>query len=191
MAWPSRGAEVGIDLVAEDHEAHLWAIQAKAYDPAAWITKRDVDTFLSESARSQFSFRLLIATTDRIGRTAKRTIEAQEKQASVLLLSDLEAAELDWPGSPSDLRARRGIAGTVDGGAVLTPGFETGTDGPAPGALDSALLGGPPGRQSVDRAVHGRGDTATSPINWASSWRTAWNRLNGRPTGAAWRCNRR
>ena len=29
---------------------------------------------------------------------------------------------------------------------MLTPGFETGTDGPAPGALDSALLGGPPQR---------------------------------------------
>ena len=38
------------------------------------------------------------------------------------------------------------MAGTVDGGAVLTPGFETGTDGPAPGALDNALLGGPPQR---------------------------------------------
>ena len=29
---------------------------------------------------------------------------------------------------------------------MLTPGSETGTDGPAPGALDSALLGGPPQR---------------------------------------------
>ena len=29
---------------------------------------------------------------------------------------------------------------------MLTPGFETGTDGPAPGALDNALLGGPPQR---------------------------------------------
>ena len=29
---------------------------------------------------------------------------------------------------------------------MLTPGFETGTDGPAPGALDGALLGGPPQR---------------------------------------------
>ena len=35
----------------------------------------------------EFSFRLLIATTDRIGRTAKRTIEAQEKQASFLVLA--------------------------------------------------------------------------------------------------------
>ena len=79
---------------------HLWAIQAKAYDAATWITKRDVDTFLAESGRSEFSFRLLIATTNLIGRTAKRTIDAQEKQASVLLLGDLEAAEVDWPASP-------------------------------------------------------------------------------------------
>jgi len=66
-----------------------------------------VDTFLAESGRSEFSFRLLIATTNLIGRIAKRTIEAQEKQASVLLLGDLKAAEVDWPGSPSDLRPRR------------------------------------------------------------------------------------
>ena len=106
--WPGRwGADAGIDLVAEDRHGHLWAIQAKAYDAATWITKRDVDTFLAESGRSAFSFRVLIATTDLVGRTAKRTIEGQEKQASILLLGDLEAAEVDWPSSPSDLRPRR------------------------------------------------------------------------------------
>jgi len=106
--WPGRwGADAGIDLVAEDHHGHLWAIQAKAYDAAYRITKRDVDTFLAESGRPMFSFRLLIATTDLIGQTAKRTIEGQEKQASVLLLGDLGAAEVDWPTSPSDLRYRR------------------------------------------------------------------------------------
>ena len=106
--WPGRwGADAGIDLLAEDYGGHHWAIQAKAYDEASSITKRDVDTFLAESGRSEFSFRLLIATTNLIGRTAKRTIEAQEKQASILLLGDLEAAEVDWPRSPSDLRSRR------------------------------------------------------------------------------------
>ena len=50
--WPGRwGADAGIDLVAEDRHGHLWAIQAKAYDAATWITKRDVDTFLAESGR--------------------------------------------------------------------------------------------------------------------------------------------
>ena len=64
-----------------------------------------MDTFLAESGRLDFSFRLLIATTDLIGRTAKRTIEAQEKQASVLLRGDLEAAEVDWPAYPSVRRS--------------------------------------------------------------------------------------
>jgi predicted helicase len=32
--WPGRwGADAGIDLAAEDRRGHLWAIQAKAYDP--------------------------------------------------------------------------------------------------------------------------------------------------------------
>jgi predicted helicase len=106
--WPGRwGADAGIDLVAEDHRGQLWAIQAKAYDEASWITKRDVDTFLAESGLPEFSFRLLIATTNRIGNTAKRTVEAQEKQASVMLLGGLEAAEVNWPASPSDVRTRR------------------------------------------------------------------------------------
>ncbi len=106
--WPGRwGADAGIDLVAEDNDGRLWAIQAKAYDPAYSVTKADVDTFLSESARSVFAFRLLIATTDRIGRTAEHTLQAQEKPASRLLLTDLRAAQVSWPRSPSDLRSAR------------------------------------------------------------------------------------
>ena len=33
--WTGRwDIDAGIDLVAEDRQGHLWAIQAKAYDPA-------------------------------------------------------------------------------------------------------------------------------------------------------------
>lgn len=107
--WPGRwGADAGIDIVAEDRGGHLWAIQAKAYDEATTVTRRDVDTFLAESGRPDFSFRLLIATTNRIGQTARRTIEGQEKQASLLLLGDLEAAAVDWPASPSQLQLHPG-----------------------------------------------------------------------------------
>jgi predicted helicase len=103
--WPGRwGADAGIDLVAEEKGGRLWAIQAEVYDPSYSVTKADVNTFLSESARSLFTFRLLIATTDRIGRTAERTLQAQEKPASRLLLGDLRAAQVSWPLSPSDLR---------------------------------------------------------------------------------------
>ncbi len=104
--WPGRwGADAGIDLVAEAHDGILWAIQAKAYDPVHTITKADVDTFLSESARPHFAFRLLIATTNRIGTTARRTLDQQEKPAHLLMSADLEWAEIVWPASPNDLRA--------------------------------------------------------------------------------------
>ena len=65
--WTGRwGVDAGIDLVAEDHDGRLWAIQAKAYAPENTITKADVDTFLAESSRAVFSYRLLIATTDKL-----------------------------------------------------------------------------------------------------------------------------
>ena len=105
--WPGRwGADAGIDLVAEGYDGGLWAIQTKAYDPRYSIKKSDVDTFLSESSRALFSFRLLVATTNEIGVTAKRTLGAQEKPGHVLFLADLERAVIEWPRSPDDLVAR-------------------------------------------------------------------------------------
>jgi superfamily II DNA or RNA helicase len=115
--WPGRWypkKEAGIDLVAEHRDGTLWAIQAKAYGPAHWVTKANVDTFLSESNRKDkktghflFSYRLLIATTDHIGTIARNTMNAQAIDVGHLGLTHLEAAEIDWPASPSDLRARR------------------------------------------------------------------------------------
>ncbi len=100
--WPGRwGPDAGIDLVAETHDRRLWAIQAKAYDPAYRITKHDVDTFLSESARPQFHYRLLIATTNLIGKKALRTLQEQEKPAGLQLLSDLRRSAVEWPKKPS------------------------------------------------------------------------------------------
>src|SRR6266581_7319414 len=101
--WPGRwAADAGIDLVAETVAGELWAVQAKAYDPAYRVKKADVDSFLSESARPEFSYRLLIATTDLIGPTARRTLAGQEKPAGLLLRSQLSLAEVAWPASPTD-----------------------------------------------------------------------------------------
>lgn len=106
--WPGAwGRDAGIDLVAEEHGGGLWAIQAKAYDAAYAIKKADVDSFLSESSRPEFSYRLLIATTDRLGPTAKRTLDAQREPVGYRLRSQLALAPLAWPASPDDLRPRR------------------------------------------------------------------------------------
>lgn len=100
--WPGRwGADAGIDLVAEDNQGHLWAIQAKAYDETTRITKRDVDTFLAESGRPEFSFRLLVATTNLIREHRQAHHRFPEKQSSVVLLRGLATRHYGSRGLPS------------------------------------------------------------------------------------------
>ena len=104
--WPGRwGPDTGIDLVAETHTGDLWAIQAKAYDTKYSVTKADIDSFLSESNRPAFAYRLLVATTDRIGANGRRVLQGQEKDVGLLLRGDLAARDVEWPEQVSDLRA--------------------------------------------------------------------------------------
>ena len=97
--WPGRwGADAGIDLVAQATDGTLWAIQAKAYAPDNTVTKHDVDSFLSESARAEFRHRLLIATTSGVSQAATRASTAAEKPVSMLLRHDLDRRDgLAWP----------------------------------------------------------------------------------------------
>jgi superfamily II DNA or RNA helicase len=105
--WPEAwAADAGIDLVAQEIGGALWAVQAKAYGEDYAIRKADVDSFLSESNRPHFSYRLLIATTDRIGPTARRTLDGQTVPVGYLLRSQLELAEVQWPVSFDKLRTR-------------------------------------------------------------------------------------
>ncbi|MGA2915609.1 MAG: Helicase associated domain protein [Sedimentisphaerales bacterium] len=105
--WPGKwGADAGIDLVAKTYDDKLWAIQAKAYDDKYSIKKTDVDTFLSESSREVFAFRLLIATTNLVGLIAERTLRDQEKPVGQILFSDLEKSAVIWPLSPDKLEAK-------------------------------------------------------------------------------------
>ncbi len=95
--WPGNwGRDKGIDLVAETYSGELWAIQAKAYDESYYITKEDIDTFLSESSRKDFSFRLLISTTNNIGPNSREVLLAQEKRVGLCLRDNLELSDLDW-----------------------------------------------------------------------------------------------
>jgi superfamily II DNA or RNA helicase len=103
--WTGRwGGDAGIDLVAEDHDGRLWAIQCKAYAPENTVTKADVDKFLAESSRAVFSYRLLIATTDKRHHVARRTMDDQEKKVGFVGLSDLLTSEVDWHINPLDMR---------------------------------------------------------------------------------------
>ena len=96
--WPERwGSDAGIDLVARTSAGELWAIQAKADHPDRAITKREIDSFLSESNRPEFAYRLLMATTDDIGANARRTIHAQEKPVGLVRRGHFLTEEVQWP----------------------------------------------------------------------------------------------
>jgi predicted helicase len=49
--WTDRWSdtEAGIDLVAEDYDGHLWAVQAKAYREDRAISKRELKLECSSS----------------------------------------------------------------------------------------------------------------------------------------------
>lgn len=103
--WPGNwGRDKGIDLIAETHKGEFWAIQAKCYNKDYYVTKEDVDKFLSESSRAVISYRLLICTTDLIGDNAHEVIAAQEKQVGLCALENLENSSLEWPDSIENLQ---------------------------------------------------------------------------------------
>jgi len=109
LEWPKRWYDVdlGTDLIAEDKEGKIWAIQAKCYAEQTYVTKGAVDSFLSDSAKKQIDHRLLIATTDKIGLNATVTIEGQEKPVHLFLLDRFLDPGVVWPKSFDDLKPLR------------------------------------------------------------------------------------
>lgn len=106
--WPDNwGRDKGIDLIAETYCGKIWAVQTKAYNSDYYVTKEDVDKFLSESSRKKISFRLLIATTNNIGANAIEVIKAQEKPISTILLYQLEDSVLNWPENISKINIKQ------------------------------------------------------------------------------------
>jgi predicted helicase len=58
------GPDCGIDLVFRHKNGETWAVQSKCYDSNYPVTKKDMDTFLSESNRALIHKRLLLTSTD-------------------------------------------------------------------------------------------------------------------------------
>ena len=98
------GKDVGIDLVAKTFAGEYWAVQCKCYAEDKYITKADVDTFLSTSGKTfevdgavqAFAQRLWISTTNKWNSVAELTIRNQTPPVIRLNLIDLEADDVDW-----------------------------------------------------------------------------------------------
>jgi predicted helicase len=105
--WPDRWADqdLGIDLIAKDTEGKIWAIQAKNYNSDYYITKEDIDSFMSESDNAQIDCRMLIATTENIGPNAIKVIDRSTSVRPFfsLKLEALKNLPIQWPRSLDEL----------------------------------------------------------------------------------------
>ncbi len=98
--WPGRwGPDSGIDLIFEHIDGSLWAVQSKFYDSDYSLKKADIDSFLSESSRKEIQHRLLIATTDKLGSKASKTIYDQEKPVVFFGLEAFKNSSVSYPDS--------------------------------------------------------------------------------------------
>ena len=97
--WPHRwGRDKGIDLVAEDFDGKIWAIQAKAYAPQHSSTKHDRGQLIRACGTGKTLIGLRVA-------------EAIKAQRTLLLVPSLISQVLgDWTGD-SLHRADPGVGG--------------------------------------------------------------------------------
>ena len=91
------GSDTGIDLVAAEHQGGYCAIQCKCYAPGTRISKAQLDSFISASARDPFTARIVVDTGDEWGPNAVRTIKDLQPPCRVLRFGDLASQPFNWP----------------------------------------------------------------------------------------------
>ena len=105
------GMDTGIDLVAEENGGGYCAVQCKCYAAGTRISKAQIDSFISASAREPFTTRLVIDTGAEWGTTARKTIENLTPACGLLDYGILSNSAFDWPDldyvQPEDMALRQ------------------------------------------------------------------------------------
>ena len=77
--WPgNRGKrDIGIDLVAEEQDGGVCAIQCKFYGAGERLGREQLDSVLVASARTPFTSRIFVSTTERWTTNAEKVLADQ------------------------------------------------------------------------------------------------------------------
>lgn len=86
--------DTGVDLVAEQKNGDLVAIQAKFYTNK--VGKSEINSFVAELGKSYYQRGLIVSTVDDWNKNAQDTIEHNEKGIELIGLSDLRNSQIDW-----------------------------------------------------------------------------------------------
>ena len=107
--WDGREnfGDIGIDLVAENVDGGVTAIQCKFYDEQSTIGKKNIDSFISASGRAPFTHRIIVSTAD-WSENAKKMLEGQRLPVQHMGLQAFRDSSIDWstysPDEPGEQR---------------------------------------------------------------------------------------
>lgn len=88
--------DVGIDLVATTRTGEHHAVQCKNYKRDETIKKSHIDSFLSASGKSYFSYRLIVSTVSNWSDNAIEMLNNPILPIAVINFQDLEKSQIDW-----------------------------------------------------------------------------------------------
>ncbi|MDD9975385.1 MAG: DEAD/DEAH box helicase family protein [Candidatus Poribacteria bacterium] len=91
------GVDIGIDLVAQERDGGYCAIQCKCYAENTRISKGDMDTFISASAREPFTSRMFVDTGSDWSANVYRTLDGLQPPCQRISAADLASRPVDWP----------------------------------------------------------------------------------------------
>lgn len=96
--WDGREnfGDIGIDLVAENVDGGVTAIQCKFYDEHSTIAKEHIDSFISASGRKPFTHRIIMSTTDKWSKNAEKMLEEQRFPVQRMGLQTFRDSNIDW-----------------------------------------------------------------------------------------------
>ena len=96
------GVDIGIDLVAQERDGGYCAIQCKCYAENTRISKGDVDTFISASARDPFTSRIFVDTARDWSANVYRTLDGLQPPCQRISATDLASRPVKWPDFSSE-----------------------------------------------------------------------------------------
>lgn len=89
--------DTGVDLVARvDQTGELVAIQCKYYRKDRKIDKKDIDSFLNEVGKEDYSSGIIVSSTDLWTENADNALTGRTKKVSRIGLSQLQESKIDW-----------------------------------------------------------------------------------------------
>ncbi|WP_420999903.1 DEAD/DEAH box helicase [Carnobacterium maltaromaticum] len=86
--------DTGVDLVAEQFNGDLVAVQAKFHENK--VGKSEINSFVAELGKSYYQRGLIVSTVDDWNNNAQETIEHNQKGIELIGLSDLRNSQIDW-----------------------------------------------------------------------------------------------